>query len=496
MDGLAVTCTCLALLAAQLFLRHVPTAGGPSIPLLSYIAAYSYARHPEEVLQEGYDKSRCRIVGWGPNGVEDIRRRPDNDLSLIGGFNEILQTEHIMGKEVNENRWHVDVVKTSLTQNLPSILPGLLDELPLAVEDNIRCEDGWTAINVLPAVVNIVARLSSRVFVGLPLCRAPSYLRLAIRFTSARLKDANTLKLIPPVLRPIAACFVNNTRSALVEARAYIEPMIRARRAEMERLGKDWQDRPNDLLQWCIEEASKSHTSDELEAVPPRLFLINFGAIHTSSMSMTNALYDLAAFPEYIAPLRTEVEEVVTADGWTKVAIDKMWKVDSFLRESQRSKIVARVALNRLTTRDLTLNDGTFIPKGTLIATAAAPAHRDNRYYPNADVFDPFRFSRVREDTGASATQAFTHTSAKWFAFGHGKHACPGRFFAADELKALLAYIVLNYDIKADGTPDGSATSTAHTGSKTRVVMGKVLVRKRKADTEGSQSGSSTHLNL
>ncbi len=42
----------------------------------------------------------------------------------------------------------------------------------------------------------------------------------------------------------IAARFLNNTRSALLEANAYIEPMIRARRADMERFGNDWQDRP------------------------------------------------------------------------------------------------------------------------------------------------------------------------------------------------------------------------------------------------------------
>ncbi|KAF8662735.1 hypothetical protein AX14_007030 [Amanita brunnescens Koide BX004] len=32
--------------------------------------------------------------------------------------------------------------------------------------------------------------------------------------------------------------------------------------------------------------------------------------------------------------------------------------------------------------------------------------------------------------------------------FGHGRHACPGRFFVANELKAMLAHILLNYDVK------------------------------------------------
>ena len=51
---------------------------------------------------------------------------------------------------------------------------------------------------------------------------------------------------------------------------------------------------------------------------------------------MTHAIFDLAARPEYIQPLREEVEQVVTADGWTKTAMGKMWKLDSFLKESMR----------------------------------------------------------------------------------------------------------------------------------------------------------------
>ena len=51
---------------------------------------------------------------------------------------------------------------------------------------------------------------------------------------------------------------------------------------------------------------------------------------------MTHALYDLASMPEYIAPLREEVEAIIATDGWTKNALAKMWKVDSFLKESMR----------------------------------------------------------------------------------------------------------------------------------------------------------------
>jgi hypothetical protein len=51
---------------------------------------------------------------------------------------------------------------------------------------------------------------------------------------------------------------------------------------------------------------------------------------------LTQVLYRLLANPEYVEPLRQEVDAVTTEEGWTKAGIDKMYKVDSFLRETQR----------------------------------------------------------------------------------------------------------------------------------------------------------------
>lgn len=52
--------------------------------------------------------------------------------------------------------------------------------------------------------------------------------------------------------------------------------------------------------------------------------------------TFTHALYHLAANPEYIQSLREEIEEVIRTDGWTKVSMGSMWKLDSFLKESHR----------------------------------------------------------------------------------------------------------------------------------------------------------------
>jgi hypothetical protein len=103
----------------------------------------------------------------------------------------------------------------------------------------------------------------------------------------------------------------------------------------------------NDLLTWLINEGVEDgylivHT-----------FSLNFAAILTSSLvslppnhhvnecslviqAVTHALFDLASNPEYLKPLREEVEEVTKREGWTKSALNQMCKLDSFVKESQR----------------------------------------------------------------------------------------------------------------------------------------------------------------
>jgi cytochrome P450 len=52
--------------------------------------------------------------------------------------------------------------------------------------------------------------------------------------------------------------------------------------------------------------------------------------------TLVNVLYRLLSNPEYIEALCHDVESAVAEEGWTKAGMDKMHKIDSFLRETQR----------------------------------------------------------------------------------------------------------------------------------------------------------------
>jgi len=57
---------------------------------------------------------------------------------------------------------------------------------------------------------------------------------------------------------------------------------------------------------------------------------------HWELQAFTHALYELAARPQYLAPLREEIEGVIERYGWSKMALVHMSKLDSFFKESQR----------------------------------------------------------------------------------------------------------------------------------------------------------------
>ena len=52
--------------------------------------------------------------------------------------------------------------------------------------------------------------------------------------------------------------------------------------------------------------------------------------------ALTQVQYHLLETPEYIGPLRQEVEVVVAEEGRTKAGLDKLHKLDSFIRETMR----------------------------------------------------------------------------------------------------------------------------------------------------------------
>jgi len=101
--------------------------------------------------------------------------------------------------------------------------------------------------------------------------------------------------------------------------------------------------------------------------------------------------------------------------------------------------------MRRIALREITLSDGTIIPKNTTVA-ASESRMWDPSVYPQPEKWDGTRFLKLREESGKEHVAQLVSTSPEHLGFGHGQHACPGRFFAANEVKIALVHLLLKYE--------------------------------------------------
>jgi cytochrome P450 len=88
----------------------------------------------------------------------------------------------------------------------------------------------------------------------------------------------------------------------------------------------------------------------------------------------------------------------------------------------------------------------------------------------------------MRQTPGKENQAHFVTTSPESLGFGHGQHACPGRFFAANEVKVLLCHLLLKYDFELI---PGSDYSIQPYGFNLNTNKGaKIRVRRRKEEID------------
>lgn len=109
----------------------------------------------------------------------------------------------------------------------------------------------------------------------------------------------------------------------------------------------------------------------------------------------------------------------------------------------------------RVVLKPLQLSDGTDIPVNTRIGFAIAGVVRDPKIFPRPDEFDGYRSYRKRQEEGHSQKHLLVMPDESHLVFGYGKQACPGRFFAVNEMKLIFSRLLQCYEMKL---PEGKGS--------------------------------------
>ncbi|KAK1674683.1 cytochrome P450 [Colletotrichum godetiae] len=317
-----------------------------------------------------------------------------------------------------------NVVKLRVTKSLAKITQPLSDECAVTLQEFLGGTKGWPLTSKTDSqdivLRDLIIRLISRIVLGM-----------------------RKLRLWPSFLKTLATNYIpecKDLKAQVKEAWDLVAAELEARHAKND--GKEY----NDAIYWFEEHAAGKPYN--FGASQLMLAVVSIG---TTSDLITQAMVDILQHPELIGPLREEIIACLEKEGWKKTALYNMKLLDSVLNESQRLKPNQISSMFRQAIADVTLSDGTKIPKGSSVAVSGERM-RDPVFYENPNEFDGYRFLRMRESgkPGQEAAAQLVTTSVNHLGFGHGEHSCPGRFFAASEAKIIIAHLLLKYDWNYD----------------------------------------------
>lgn len=172
---------------------------------------------------------------------------------------------------------------------------------------------------------------------GLAASRDVEWLESAAKYSYDVVTTAQQLRQFSSFLRPFVAPWMEGKKKLdahLITAKKTFRHIFVERLESLERGGVADADKPVDMAQWMVESARGKDKDPDVLA--QNMLFMTLAGVHTSSNTTIHALFDLCANRQFIQPLREEIEQVIGEHGWSMVAISKLQKLDSFIKESQR----------------------------------------------------------------------------------------------------------------------------------------------------------------
>lgn len=386
-----------------------------------------------------------------PSQISWFFRQPEDVLTNKVVQASFLGAPYVMSDHLFENPLHNDIIRKDLTRNLESLTPDIIEEINTSL-DKVWGTDTeiWKEVKVLETMQGLAVRTASRALVGMPLCRNEAYLKNAIYHAMGIALGS----LVCNLLLPNGFGHVAGLPCRYFTWRSYrlLAPQIK-QHMEAIKNGPSNASNPEkgssySTLENIVRAALKHPDPRERSpwAITERVNLLNFAAIHTSTFTLTNLLFDLLSSPpekQYVERIRDEAATVLQESNgaWTRSAVARLYLADSVIRESMRcSTIGGRGAVHEVMPKEgLTLPDGQFVPQGAYLGLPFIPIHRDEEFYPRPDEFSPERFLEHKQsvamldpekdgadradEKSASKKQALATTSETFLAFSHGRHA-------------------------------------------------------------------------
>ncbi|KAF9429093.1 hypothetical protein BGZ76_001826 [Entomortierella beljakovae] len=402
----------------------------------------------------------------------------NENFSAFDSINELTGMMDFMdgvrkSNKNDDNRAIHAVVRDTISPNLQLFTPRIVAQLEMNLEKELgRCpseEGGKFVANPLNILQEMVANAMAHVFVGPEVAKSRAVIDT---FITAAADFANVIGTDQRRGFTWRTYFtranfkINNPLQHHIQVLIdHCTPVILERRrleAETVEKGSHW-ERPDDILQKLLDNFDKYNFVD-LEDICGHLLLLILASVHTTTDSSTNLMYYFAAFPEHLEKLYEEQQDVldeIQAEREQKreelkakgqpieedlnpardrelnpAAVKKMVYMDSYVREVFRFRS-ERLTLMHHARKDITLSNGMVIKKGNNAIINMRSAHQAAEQGADVTEFRPWRY--------VGKSKSATKVGTDFLPFGIGRHACPGRFLAIQELKTIGILMVSRY---------------------------------------------------
>jgi len=245
----------------------------------------------------------------------------------------------------------------------------------------------------------------------------------------------------------------------------YIDSIIRRFIAERRKTGEDRGDLLSMLLHAVDSEDSKTRMTDE-QARDEAMVLFLAGH-DTTAAGLTWFWYIMGKYPETQQRVHDEIESVLQKNSLGFEDVAKLPYLSSVIKETLRLYPPAIGIFAREAKEQIEM-EGYEIPRGSIVYAFSYVTHRDQRWFPEPERFDPDRFLGEKE----RKLSPFAY-----FPFGGGPRACIGAQFALTEMTLVAASLLRRFEFSLR-PGDRDPEPLAHLSLRPRGGLS-VVLRKR-----------------
>ena len=234
--------------------------------------------------------------------------------------------------------WSGKALRVGIHQNLGEITRDTDKALSdMFAKELPQSPNSSLSIPMMDFFVRMIGTVTNAKLVDSRLATNADWVRESCDFAVSRYAAADEVRRWPPLVSKLVAPFLPSVRR-LGRSKAYNRDMMKPlyedlrAKSQLEKGFKSSREKGALGYHWLWSGAPDNVTLDDFAETMMRTLI---ASIHTTAKTVTIAFIDLLTQPSYYQELRDEAREATDPDG-RNVDLEKLFKLDCFLKESQR----------------------------------------------------------------------------------------------------------------------------------------------------------------